>query len=72
MQIKVGQKVRFDPYKGLHTIGRPSYASSEVEGVIIEVFRDHSWFSVQYGEAPNTFKTSFKFHDLGQDVYFCK
>lgn len=71
MQIKVGQKVKFDPFRHIRTYGY-ARTSADVEGTIIEVFRDHRWFSVRYGEPPNTFKTSFKFEDLNDDVYFCK
>lgn len=71
MQFKVGQKVKFDPFKHIRTYGY-TRTSKDVEGTIIEVCRDHKWISVEYGEPPNTFRTSFKFHDLNRDFYFCR
>lgn len=71
MRIKVGQKVKFDPFKDIRTYGYIR-TKKDVEGTIVEVFPDHRWFSVQYGEPPNTFKISFRFEDLNECVYFCK
>lgn len=71
MHFKVGQKVKFDPFKHIHTYGYIRN-SKEVEGVITEIHYDHKWFAVQYGEAPNIFRTSFKFHDLNEDFYFVR
>lgn len=71
MRIKVGQKVKFDPFRGIHTYGYIR-SSKDVEGTVVEIFRDHRWFSVQYGEPPNTFKTSFKFDELNNTVYFVR
>jgi hypothetical protein len=66
--VKIGQKVKFDPYKGIHVAGAfPVHAT--LTGTVIEIFKDHGWFSVEY-EDPEGKKrrTSFKFQDVGDTV----
>jgi uncharacterized protein Veg len=67
--VKVGQKVKFDPYKGLK-VGSMASLSVTLTGKVIEVFEDHHWFSVQYtDEENNKRRTSFNFADIGVNVF---
>lgn len=65
--IFVGQKVRFDPFATIlgHGVDEMRH---EVVGTVVAVYRKHKWFSVQYGNL----RTSFKFCDIDDMVYFCK
>lgn len=65
--IKLGQKVRFDPFKGLHMNGVVD-VNKIVNGVVVYVSEAHKWFGVEYTDGENTWKTSFKFDDIGDNV----
>ncbi len=65
-QIQVGQKVRFDPFETACGYGIDAIRGL-VTGTIVEVYHDHKWFSVEYGERQ---RTSFKFCDVGERVMF--
>lgn len=72
--IKVGKKVRFDPYKGMSNHGATPI-HCEVVGTIVYVHKDHRYFTAEYETANTKFKTSFKFDDVyGPDksVYIVK
>ena len=65
--IQVGQKVRFDALYGVkQSIEK---VSAPTVGTVAYVNEPHKWFSVQYGENQ---RTSFKFFEIGQNVYLCK
>jgi hypothetical protein len=66
--IQVGQKVRFDPFATNLGFG-VDLLREEVVGTIVEVYYKHKWFSVRYGD---NLRTSFKFCDIDDKVYFCK
>ena len=66
--IRVGQKVRFDPFeevKGYDT----GYLRKTVTGTVVMVNEPHQWFSVEYGNPKML--TSFKFCDIGSVVKVC-
>lgn len=65
--IKVGQKVRFNPFKYLHVQGT-SDIDAIVEGTVIYVSEAHRWFGVEYSDDGETWRTSFKFDDIGDNV----
>ena len=64
--IKVGQKVRFDPFKEVTGFGSNDNRGNYVTGTVVSVNVPHKWFSVEYGEP--TMRTSFKFCDIGKAV----
>ena len=65
--IKVGQKVKFDPFDTIRGYG-VEVCHGEVVGTVVDVNYEHKWFSVQYGKL----RTSFKFCDIDDKVHICK
>lgn len=65
--IRVGQRVRFDPFATSLGFG-VDLLREDVVGTVVEIYYEHKWFSVQYGNL----RTSFKFCDIDNCVYFCK
>ena len=63
--IKVGQKVKFDPF--IHMKG---YNITDVRvmvtGTVVAVY--DRWFSVTWG---NGLRTSYMFNDIGREVKIC-
>lgn len=67
--IKVGQKVRFDPFEYLTGFGASDNRGSYVIGTVVMVNEQNQWFSVEYGTPKQ--RTSFKFCDIGSVVTVC-
>lgn len=67
--IKVGQKVRFDPLDFFNGYGAEMVKGNKVVGTVFMVNRPHKLFFVRYGD---NLRTSFKFSQIGQNVYICK
>lgn len=67
--VKVGQKVRFDPYGYVEGFGSLDIRGNEVVGIVVLVNHKHRWFSVVYGEPQQ--RTSFLFSDIGEAVTIC-
>ena len=63
--IKVGQKVRFNPFKDLRITGIGG-VSGCVTGTVVSVHASHHWFGVEYKDGDHTWRTSFKFEDVGE------
>lgn len=61
--IKVGQKVRFDPFHGIKACGVADVAG-KVEGTVVYVHPEHRYFTAEYEAADKKFKISFNFNDL--------
>ena len=67
--IEVGQKVKFDPFKGLNDGRGLPLISTVMTGTVVEVHEDHRWFSVEYVDEEKTKqRISFNFHDIGDAV----
>lgn len=64
-RVEVGQKVRFDPFEVAYGYAVET-CRGEVTGTVVEVYKDHKWFSVEYGEPKQ--RMSFKFCDIGERV----
>ena len=64
--IKVGQKVRFDPFNTYTGYGSDMIRGNRVTGTVVMVNVPHKWFSVEYGDPKS--RASFKFCDIGQAV----
>lgn len=67
--IKVGQKVRFDPFKDITGFSSNDCRGKTVVGTVVMVNVPHKWFSVEYGNPK--MRASFKFCDIGQAVTVC-
>ena len=63
--IRIGQKVRFDPFETVLGYGVADLRA-EVEGTVVEIYWNHKWFAVEYGEPKQ--RTSFNFADIGKMV----
>ena len=66
MMVKVGQKVRFDPFYYIVGYASELVRGNLVTGTVVMVHEPHKWFSVEYGD-PKA-RTSFKFCDIGERV----
>lgn len=63
--VSIGQKVRFDPFETGMGFGIDE-CRVEVEGIVVDVYPEHKWFSVVYGDPKQ--RTSFKFFEIGERV----
>jgi len=61
--VKLGQKVRFDPYKE-RGIGKPDM-EGPTTGTVDYINEPHRWFGVTYGPG---LRTSFLLCQVGEDV----
>ena len=64
--IKVGQKVRLDPFRELKGVGAEDNRGNYVTGTVVMVNERHKWFSVECGDPK--MRTSYKFCDIGSVV----
>lgn len=64
--VKLGQKVRFDPFATITAMGIEDIRQL-VSGTIVYINWKHKWFSVKYG----SLRTSFQFCDIGKEVKVC-
>lgn len=62
--MRVGQKVRFDPFADAKCAD-VSAIRGTVTGTIVAIYPKHHWFSVVWG---NNQRTSFSFNDVGSVV----
>ena len=71
--IKVGDKVKFDHLKDVKIRGIV-FVPATVKGTVVDIHKDHHWFSVEYkiGECETPMRTSFHFADIGEKVFLCK
>ena len=66
-RVNVGQRVRFDALAACkNSIEK---VKADTLGTVDYINERHNWFSVHYGENQ---RTSFKFSEIGQNVYLCK
>ena len=71
--IKVGDKVRFNCLKDVVFPGM-GLGEEYVDGKVVEVYPEHSWFSVEYilGKDKKRMRASFHFVDIGKKVAVCR
>lgn len=69
--IKVGQKVRFDPFRGVTGFASEDNRGKSVEGSVVMVNEPHEWFSVECYISGVKLRESFKFSQIGEDVKVC-
>jgi hypothetical protein len=65
--IKVGQKVRFNPYHGVKQSGL-GVETDITEGVVHYVHPTNRWFNIKYNGGDGPLLTGFKFDDIGKVV----
>lgn len=64
--IKVGQKVKFNPFIGHHSTNGDITLFNNTEGTVKYVNSRNRWFSVEWGEPKMII--SFNFNDIGNAV----
>lgn len=69
--IKVGQKVRFNPFHGVRQYGLGS-VDDVTDGIVNYVHPTNGWFNVRYDNGGVTQLLGFKFHDIGKIVKIVK
>lgn len=67
--ITIDDKVQFDPFESLMGFGACDNRGKTVAGTVVMVNYANKWFSVEYG-CP-AMRTSFKFSQIGKDVFPC-
>lgn len=66
IKIEVGMKVEFRPFQDIKCYGMNA-DDTLVVGTVVEVHKNHRWFSVVYGK--QNMRISFKFQDIGDKVW---
>lgn len=61
--LKLGQKVKFDPWKGQHSVGI-NVPAGEIDGTIVCIHPSHHWFTVEYRTNNHKFRTSYHFCEV--------
>ena len=69
--IKVGQKVRINPFKDV-TFRGCTELHGYIDGVVKFIHPTNRWFNVEYGDEQGVRLTSFKFDDIGKAVKLVK
>lgn len=62
--IKLGQKVKFNPFEGTKVVG--SMDNTEVIGEVTLINEENQWFQITYGK--HNLRRCYKFADIGTDV----
>ena len=65
--VTLGQKVRFDSLQFIKNSVEKMKA--DTIGTVVYINERHRWFSVLHSENQ---RISFKFSEIGQNVYLCK
>lgn len=68
--INIGQKVKFNPFRGMQSASDIRSAENTV-GTVKYVNAKNRWFSVEYGDDVKL-RISFNFNDIGTAVTLCK
>jgi hypothetical protein len=64
-RIKIGQKVKFNPFEGTKVLGSV-YDDSEVIGEVTHINEENQWFQITYGK--HNLRRCYKFSDIGAGV----
>ena len=67
--VKVGTKVKFDPFEPMTGFGISMNQGEMVYGTVVQIYYQHNWFSVEYDCGGVMERTSFKPDDIGKRVY---
>lgn len=63
--IKLGQKVKFNPFEGTKVLGSMG-DDSEVIGEVTYINEENQWFLITYGK--HNLRRGYKFADIGAGV----
>jgi hypothetical protein len=66
--VEIGDKVRFNPFQGIHISGFCADKRTRVIGTVIEIHNEHRWFAVEYMLGGVKQRTSFNFSDIDVNV----
>lgn len=66
--VKVGTKVRFDPFEPMTGFGISMNNGEKVDGIVVQIHKRHRWFGVEYDCDGVKQRTSFKPDDIGERV----
>ena len=69
--ITVGEKVQFDPFEVIKGFDIGTIKGKTVTGTVVMVNYANKWFSVEYECGGEKQRTSFKFCQIGKDVFIC-
>ena len=69
--ITIDEKVQFDPFKECTGFASEDNRGKLVTGTVVFVNYEHQWFSVEYECGGVKQWTSFKFCQIGKDVFIC-
>ena len=64
--VSIGDKVRFNPFRGIRISGFCLNADCVVTGTVIKIHNEHRWFEVEYELGDVKQRTSFNFADLNE------
>lgn len=69
MMITVDEKVQFDPFEAVTGFASEDNKGKMVAGTVVMVNYANKWFSVEYECGGKKQRTSFKFSQIGKDVF---
>ena len=67
--VKIGTRVRFDPFEQMTGFGSAMNQGEMVDGTVVQIHRKHRWFGVEYDCDGVKQRTSFKPDDIGERVH---
>lgn len=71
MMVEMGDKVRFDPFKETTGFASEDHKGKMVTGTVMLLSPENGWFAVEYKSGGYKLWTSFKFSQIGKDVFIC-
>lgn len=69
--VVIDDNVMFDPFKEITGFASEDNRGRMVIGTVVLVNYEKGWFSVDYKIMGKLLRTSFKFSQLGKDVFVC-
>ena len=69
--ITIDDKVQFDPFKEITGFASEDNRGKIVTGTVVLINYENKWFSVEYECGGEKQRTSFKFSQVGKDVFVC-
>ena len=71
-KVKIGQKVRFKPFAGIHMTGFSDVGDVVAIGTVKYINEPHRWFSVEYDTGAGPQRISFDFTEIDRSIHICK
>ena len=69
--IKVGQKVKFDPFESLSGFASKDNRGKNAIGTVVFVNKAHKWFLIEHECRRAKIRQAFKFSQIGREVKLC-